>query len=78
MSETKAAFAQSLKQIIYRYIEDHFKKFVPKIKQFVSTLNCRKNRSIGKSPRAVKNSDFLSILFNKSFRKNIKPKFIKK
>ena len=79
MSETKAAFSeraiQSLKHIIYRYIEDHDEKFVPKLQQFVFTLNCRKNRSIGKSPRDVKNSDFLSILYNKSFKKYTKPKF---
>ena len=79
MSETKAAFAeraiQSLKHIIYRYSEDHGEKFVLKLQQFVSTLNCRKNRSIGKSPRAVKNSDFLSILYKKSFKKYTKPKF---
>ena len=79
MSETKAAFAeraiQSLKHIIYRYIEDHGKKFVPKLQPFVSTLNCSKTRSIGKSPRDVKNSGFLSILYNKSFKKYTKPKF---
>ena len=79
MSETKAAFAeraiQSLKHKIYRYIEDHGEKFVPKLQQFVSTLNCRKNRSIGKSPRVVKNSNFLSIFYNKSFKKQFKPKF---
>ena len=79
MSETKAAFAeraiQSLKYIIYRYIEEHGEKFVPKLQQFVSTLNCRKNRSSGKLPRDVKNSDFLSILFKKSFKKFTKPKF---
>ena len=60
-SETEAAFAekaiQSSKHIIYRYIKDHGDKFVPKLQQFASTLNCRKNRSIGKSPRDVKNSD---------------------
>ena len=64
MSETKAAFAeraiQSLEHIIYRYIEDHGEKFVSKLQQFVSTLNCRKNRSIRKSPRDVKNRDFLN------------------
>ena len=38
-------------------------------------MNCRKNRSIGKCPRDVKNSDFLSILYNKSFKKYTKPKF---
>ena len=73
MSETKSEFAeraiQSSKHIIYRYKEDHGAKFVPKLQQFVYTLNCRKNRSIGKSPRDVKNSDFLSILFNRSFKK---------
>ena len=62
MSETKAAFAeraiQSLKHIIYRYIKDHEEKFDPILQQFVSKLNCRKNRYIRKSPRDVKNSDF--------------------
>ena len=59
MSESKAAFAeraiQSLKHIIYRYIEDHFKKFVPKLQQFFSTLNCRYH--------------FLSFSYNKLFMK---------
>ena len=74
MSETKAAIAeraiQSLKHIMYRYIEDHGENFVPKLQQLVSTLNYRKNRSIGKSPRDVKKSDFLSIFYNKSFMKH--------
>ena len=60
MSETKAAFAeraiQSLKHIIYRYLENHREKIALKVEQFASTLNCRKNRSSGKSPRDVKNS----------------------
>ena len=62
MSEIRAGFAeraiQSFKHIIYRYIEDNGEKFVPKLQQFLSTLNCLKNRSIGKTPRDVKNSDF--------------------
>ena len=72
MSETKSAFAetviQSFKHIICRYIVDHAaKKNVFKLQQFVSTLNCRKNRSIGKSPRDVKNNDSLSIcIINRS------------
>ena len=33
--------------------------------KFVSSRNFRINRSIGKSPRDVKNTDFLSILYNK-------------
>ena len=81
MSETKAAFAEremlSLKHLIYRYIENHGEKFVPKLQQFVSTLNCRKNRSIGKSSRDVKNSYFSSILYNKSFKKYTNSKFEK-
>ena len=52
MSETKAAVAereiQSLKHIIYRYIENHGKIFVPNLQHYVSILNCRKNQSIGK------------------------------
>ena len=66
MCKTEAAFAkraiQSLKHLIYRYIEDHGEKFIHKLPQFVSTMNCRINRSIGRSPRDVNNTDFLSIL----------------
>ena len=69
MSETKHAFAeraiQLVKHIIYRCMEDHGEKFIHKLPQFVSTANCRVNRSIGKSHRDVKNTDFLSILYNK-------------
>ena len=79
MSETKAAFAeraiQSLKHIIYRYIENHGEKFINKLPQFVSTMNCRINRSIGKSPRDIKNTDFLSILYNKPVTRYKKLKF---
>ena len=77
MSETKAAFAertiQSLKHIIYRYIEDHGEKFINKLPQFVSRMNCRINKSIGKSPRDVTN--FLSILCNKPLTRYKKLKF---
>ena len=79
MNETNAAFAeraiQSLKHIIYRYIEDHGEKFINKLPQFLSTMNCRINRSIGKSPRDVKNTDFLSILNNKPLTRYKKLKF---
>ena len=67
MTETKAAFVetaiQSLKHIIYRYIEDHGEKIIPKLQQFVFPMNCCKNRSNGKPPRDVKSNDFLSILY---------------
>ena len=79
MSETKAAFAeraiQSLKDIFYRYIEDHGEKFINKLRQFVSTMNCRINISIGKSPRDVKKTDFLSILYSKPLTRYKKLKF---
>ena len=75
----KIAFAerstQSLKQVIYRYIEDHGGKFSHKLPKFVSTMNCRINISIGKSPRDVKNTDFLSILYNKPLIRLKKLKF---
>ena len=78
MSWTKAAFAeramQSLKHIIYRYIENHGKKFNYELPQFVSTMNCRVNRFIGKSPRIVKNTDFLPCLYKKPLTKHKKPK----
>ena len=66
---------QSLKHIIYRYIEDHGKKFINKLAHFVSTKNCRINRSIGKSPRDVKNTNLLSILNNKPLTRYKKLKF---
>ena len=70
MSETKAAFAekviQSLKHKVYRYTENHGEKFIHKLPRFVSPLNCRINRSFGKPPRDVKNTAFLSFLYNKT------------
>ena len=38
-------------------------------------MNCRINRSIGKSPRDVKNTDFFSILYNKPLTRYKKLKF---
>ena len=69
MSETKAAFAErtirSLKNILYRYMEDNGYKYLHKLTQFVITLNSRRNCLIDLIPRIVKNSDFLSILCSK-------------
>ena len=66
-SETKAAVAErairSLKNIICRYMEENGDKYVHKMDSFVNTMNTRVNRSIGKSPKNVKNSDFLSIFY---------------
>ena len=79
MSETKAAFAErtirSLKNILYRYMEDNGDKYIHKLTQFVTTLNSRRNCSIDLIPKNVKNSDFLSILYSKPLREFRKPKF---
>ena len=72
MSETKAAFAErtirSLKNILYRYMEDNGFKYIHKLTQFVTTLNFRRNCSINLIPKNVKNSDFLSIRYCKPLR----------
>ena len=79
MSETKAAFAErtkrSLKNILYRYMEENRDKYIHKLTQFVTTLNSRRNRSIDLIPKSVKNSDFLSILYSKPLREFREPKF---
>ena len=79
MSETKAAFAErtirSLKNILYRFMEDNGYKYIHKLTQFVTTLNSRRNCLVGLIPTNVNNSDFLSILFSKPLREFRKPKF---
>ena len=79
MSETKAAFAErrirSLKNKLYRYMEDNGYEYIHKLTQFVTTLNCRRNCSIDLIPKNVKSSDFLSILYSKPLREFRKPKF---
>ena len=69
MNETKAAFAgraiHSLKHINDRFIENHGEHFDHNLPQFLSTINCRVSRSIGKSPRDVNKTDFFSTLINK-------------
>ena len=60
MNETKTAFTErairSLKNVLYRYIEDYGYKYIHKLPQFVTTLNARRNRSIDMKPSNVKNS----------------------
>ena len=79
MSETKAEFAErtirSLKNFLYRYMENHGYKYIYKLPRLVTTLNSRKNCSIDLKPRGVKISDFLSILYNTLLREYRKPKF---
>ena len=78
MSETKTAFAErtirSLKNILYRYMEDYGYKQSHKIPQFFATMNSRNNCSIDMKPNHVKNSDFMSILYSKRLREYKKPK----
>ena len=79
MSETKAAFAEctirSLKNILYRYMEDNGCKYIHKLIQFVTTLKSRRNCSIDLIPKNVRNSYFLSVLYIKPLRDFKKPKF---
>ena len=74
MSETKAAFAErtirSLKNILYRYMEDYGYKYNHKLPQFIGTMNSRNNRSIDMKPNHVRNSDFMSILYSKPLREH--------
>ena len=79
MSETKAAFAErtirSLKNILYRYMEDYGYKYIHKLPHFITTLNSRGNNSIDMRPKTVKNCDFMCILYIKSLREFKKPAF---
>ena len=72
MSETKTAFAErtkrSLKNRLYRYMEDNGYKYIHKLTQFVTTRNSRRNCSIDLIPKNVKNFDFLSVLYSKPLR----------
>ena len=79
MIETKATFAdrtiRSLKNVLYRYMEDNRYKYIHKMTQFVTRLNSRRNCSIDLIPKNKEDSDFLSILYSKPLREFRKPKF---
>ena len=79
LSEIKAAFAErtvrSLKNILYRYMEDFGYKCIHKLPQFIATLNYRRNSSIDMSPNTVNNCDFMSILYSKLLPEFKKPVF---
>ena len=79
MGETKAAFAertiQSLKNILYLYMEDCGYKYIHKLPHIIATLNSRRNKSIDMRPNTVKNCDFMSILYSKPLREFKKPAF---
>ena len=75
-SETKAALAErairSLKNNIYRFMEENGHKYLVKMGSFLNKMNSRVNRSTGKAPKEVKNKDFLSIFFTKIRSDNTK------
>ena len=79
MSETKAAFAEctirSLKNHLYRSMEDFGYKYIHKLPQFNTTSNSRRNSSIDMRPNTVKNCDFMSLLYSKPLREFKKPIF---
>ena len=79
MSETKAAFAErtirSLKNILYRYMEDYGYKYIHTLPQFFAKMNSRSNVSIDMKPNHVMNSKFMSILYSEPLREYKKPKF---
>ena len=56
-------------------MEENGDKYVHKMDSFVNTMNTRVNRSIGKSPKNVKNSDFLSIFYKNPIIEYKKPRF---
>ena len=80
MSETKAIIAErtirSLKNLIYRCMEDNGYKYIQKLTQFVTTLNSRRNCSVELIPKNVKISNFLSTLYSKPLRQFRKPQFL--
>ena len=79
MSETKVAFAErtirSLKNILYRYMEDFGFKYIHEMRQFINTSNSRRNSSIDMRPSTVKKCNFMSILYSKPLREFKKPTF---
>ena len=60
MSETMAEFAErtigSMKNLLYRYMEEYGYKYIHKLSQFITTLNSGKNCLIYLMPKNVKNS----------------------
>ena len=62
MIETKAASVErairSLKNVIYRYMEDNGYKYIRKLTQFATTLDSRRKYSIDLIPKNVRNSVF--------------------
>ena len=77
-SETKAAVAEraiiSLKNIIYRYMEENGDKYMRKMDSFLKTMNTRVNRSTGKAPKNVTKKT-LSIFYRNPINQYNRPRF---
>ena len=78
-SEKKAAVTEraikSLKNTIYRYMEQHCDNYMRKMDSFLKTMNTRVNRSTGKAPKNVTNKDFLSISYRNPIKQHKRPRF---
>ena len=78
-SETKAAVAEraikSLKNTIYRNMEENGDKYMKKMDSFLKTMNTRVNRSPGKAPKNVTNKDFLSVFYRNPINQYKRPRF---
>ena len=56
-------------------MEDFGYKYLHKLPQLNTTLNCRRNSSIDMRPNTVTNCDFMSNLYSKTLREYEKPTF---
>ena len=78
-SETKAAVAEratkSLKNIIFRYMEEIGEKYMRNMDSFLKTMNTRLNRSTRNAPKNVTNKDFLSIFYRNAINQHKRPRF---
>ena len=79
MSETRVIFAErtirSLKNVLYRYMEDYGHEYLHQLPQFITTLNSRRNSSIDMKPSTVKNWNFMSIFHSILLREYKKATF---
>ena len=77
--ETKIAVAEratrSLKNKIYRFMEENGHKYLVKMSSFLNTMNGRVKRSRGKAQKEVKNKKFYSFFFTKTRSANTKTPF---
>ncbi len=78
-SETKSCFAErnirSLKNVIYRYLEEFWTwTYLPKLQEFVKTMNTRINRTIDLAPANV-TKKYVPYLLSLTLKSRRKPLF---